>query len=630
VRVLVVSAALVALAVLASSGAAAPAPQLLVVASNRVENSAGQIYRLDPLSRRRQNLSRGRRTWGDQAVFPARAAGVMAFVRAELMCCTNGSVVRDAWIADASGRQRNLTGTPDLNEEAPSVSPDGSAVAYYRYLPTPSGRDDVRLILHSLSGGARELLRLPYSSFEPPVWSPDGRTLLVAHQDPAPPEGTIWLVPLDGPARTVRLPQANDAAWAPSGRVVVAGSQVAEGRLDLFLVAPDGAVLRRLTRTRADERHPRPSPDGRRLAFLRQAPACADCHPRFRLWVGRADVGGAVPVAGLAGRCRGARCRNLDRIDRPEWSPNGRFLAAAVRRAHLLDLRADRLVLVDLRRRRERRLPIEPYSVLTSGPRWLGRRVVYTSEASVRVDESPAGRMGLWLLKADGRVLRRLTRDGGTRASWSPDGRRLVYARKGRLWTLGVGGDKARTLSAGSDPAWSPDGRTIAFVRDGSLHMLDVRSRRVGRVLRSRGHAEPAWSSDGTTIAFATRNWEEPELAVVSIVRPDGTGLRRIANGHGPSWSPDGRRLAFERVVLRAGKNNYWVEVWTIDASGGNPVKLAEVQQAEDDGRTAWSPDGRTILFHAAEEVYAVPAAGGPVRTLTNNPAYDADPAWRP
>jgi Tol biopolymer transport system component len=159
--------------------------------------------------------------------------------------------------------------------------------------------------------------------------------------------------------------------------------------------------------------------------------------------------------------------------------------------------------------------------------------------------------------------------------------------------------------------------------------VLDLRTRRTARVLRAVA-SELSWAPDGRTIAFAAVNWEEPSRSLVWTVRADGAGRRRVTVGQGPSWSPDGRRIAFERVVLRPGKNNYWVEVWTADPDGDNAVKLADVQAGEDWGRTAWSPDGRTIAFQAAEEVYGVSPAGGASRSLTNNPAHDFDPAWRP
>jgi Tol biopolymer transport system component len=608
-------APLVALGVLASSGAAQGPPALLVVSSDRVENSAGQIYVVEPLTLRKQNLSRGRRTWGDDDAFSARS--VVAFTRAEHVCCRFNDSFRDVWFQDASGRQRNLTATPELNEAAPSVSPDGGTVAYYRNLPTPSGRADVRLFVHAVSGVPRELARLPSPAYEPPAWSPDGKTLLAAEEDPVG-EGTVWLVPLTGAPRTIALPLALDAAWSRSGRVIVAGSQKQQGRLDLFVAGPDGSVLRRLTRTTLDERYPRPSPDGRKLAFLRQTRACRDCDPVFRVWVGGPDAQRARAVAGQA--------------ERAEWSPDGRFLAVAATKQYTLQPVFRRLALVDVAGGRVRRIPLGPRSHLTSGPRWHRGRVLFTSEGFARDDASLVD-FGLWLVRADGVPVRRLTVGGDFGPSWSPDRRLLVFVRRGSLWTIRARGGGLRRLTRGGsdrEPAWSPNGRTIAFVRNGHFSLLDLRTGTIRRLHGRLGGSEPSWSPDGKTIAFASRSGEQPDRATVWTIRANGTGLRRVTNGHGPSWSPDGKRLAFERVVQREGKNNFWVEVWTSDLAGGTPVKLADVQQAEDDGRTSWSPDGGTIAFHAAEEVYSVPAGGGPVRTLTNNPAYDGDPAWRP
>lgn len=89
-----------------------------------------------------------------------------------------------------------------------------------------------------------------------------------------------------------------------------------------------------------------------------------------------------------------------------------------------------------------------------------------------------------WIWAGRPGKLRRLTR--GSAPSWSPDGRRIVFARRGWLMIVVVRGRRVRRLVRGTAPAWSPDGRWIAFF-DGH-HRLSVvqakrgRVRRVGRV----------------------------------------------------------------------------------------------------------------------------------------------------
>ena len=125
----------------------------------------------------------------------------------------------------------------------------------------------------------------------------------------------------------------------------------------------------------------------------------------------------------------------------------------------------------------------------------------------------------IWLIRQDGSGLRRVTREGTHNEfpSWSPDGKRLAFARSdgvsGGIWTLNLSAAKARRLTSGpaldEQPAWSPDSKRIAFVRE----------------LLLEGGSE------------------------IDVVAASGYSLSRLTHGLGdfrhPSWSPDGRRLAF-------------------------------------------------------------------------------------
>jgi Tol biopolymer transport system component len=60
------------------------------------------------------------------------------------------------------------------------------------------------------------------------------------------------------------------------------------------------------------------------------------------------------------------------------------------------------------------------------------------------------------------------------------------------------------------------------------------------------GFLEAAWSPDGTEIAFVGGGGYYGSW--IGIIRPDGSGHRRIARhcaGRDPHWSPDGRRIVF-------------------------------------------------------------------------------------
>lgn len=91
-----------------------------------------------------------------------------------------------------------------------------------------------------------------------------------------------------------------------------------------------------------------------------------------------------------------------------------------------------------------------------------------------------------------------------------------------------------------------------------------------------------------------------------------------------PEWSPDGKRLAFAKVV--EGRAGIWVE----NADGTNPVRLTHGVW---DNGPFWSPDGRWITYTAESpsfEVMVVPSDGGEPRALTTDPALEYPIGWLP
>jgi Tol biopolymer transport system component len=132
--------------------------------------------------------------------------------------------------------------------------------------------------------------------------------------------------------------------------------------------------------------------------------------------------------------------------------------------------------------------------------------------------------------------------------------------------------------------ALSPDGRTLAFVstRNGyraNIWLSDVMTGNlkqltgVGEVRGKEGkpdcHFRPAWSADGQWIAFSSdrntewtghdqgQGWEHTQELSIYIIRPDGTGFRKVASRPGyslgsPKWSPDSKRIVFSEMTVEA------------------------------------------------------------------------------
>jgi hypothetical protein len=74
----------------------------------------------------------------------------------------------------------------------------------------------------------------------------------------------------------------------------------------------------------------------------------------------------------------------------------------------------------------------------------------------------------------------------------------------------------------------------------GGLYVLNADGSGKQR-LANAGHSTPSWSPDGRKIAFGSRSRK------VRVVNADGRGQQRLTTGNHPAWSPDGRRIAFTR-----------------------------------------------------------------------------------
>ncbi|MBE3564272.1 MAG: S9 family peptidase [Thermogemmatispora sp.] len=340
---------------------------------------------------------------------------------------------------------------------------------------------------------------------------------------------------------------------------------------------------------------PRLSPDGSRVAFVVTTIDEREHEYRSAIWV-------ALPN-GEVRRFTSGRAK----AHSPSWSPDGRWLA------FVSDRDSD-----------------EPAASPAAG-----------GAAERRAQPSSQ----IWLLPADGGEARQLTwmEHGAERPVWSPDGRYLLFSAQvgpsDEKTPAGKPLPKARVI----ERLWYRlDG--VGFIHERRSHLFLIPVEGGEPVQLTDGDwddADAAWSPDGQQIAFVSSRAEDrwrmpcPDLYTLTIISGQPGELRCWTNGSlscsSPSWSPDGRHLAFLAMQKYRSANHVDLYVLSLE-EGAIPGQVQPLCLTSDfEGSCVdwtnsdlgdehlmpppgWSADGQTLYALAsrrgATRLYVIPMSG--------------------
>lgn len=209
----------------------------------------------------------------------------------------------------------------------------------------------------------------------------------------------------------------------------------------------------------------------------------------------------------------------------------------------------------------------------------------------------------------------------------------LTFAPAARATFPGTNGSIVYTASAGGPPA-SRRIDSVYLGAEGSSVPDKANLPSTGVGLGGNSF-DPSWSADGRSLAFASTRTGNSQIYAVQLdlsrrLTPYcGVEVCRLttdsAEDYDPSWSPDGRHIVF--TSTRDGSP----QIYRMNASGGEVTRLT-FDNATDQQAT-WSQSG-AIAFASSRngtpEIYVMNEDGGEVRQVTNQPGLTTDPSWSP
>lgn len=183
-----------------------------------------------------------------------------------------------------------------------------------------------------------------------------------------------------------------------------------------------------------------------------------------------------------------------------------------------------------------------------------------------------------------------------------------------------------------SDPAISPDGRQVCFVYDGDLWLVAFAGGEARRITSTTASEwGPSWSPDGKWLAF--NSTREGGSYPYLMPAQGGPATPIIAGSYTVSdWFADSQHLLCVRYDLRFGNSFY-----KLPLTGARPQLLAEIG----DRYASLSPDNRTIVFNRngnphrealtgslAGELWQLDLATKQYSRLTYTPYTERYPRW--
>ena len=496
------------------------------------------------------------------------------------------------------GRARRLTGGVAFDVQ-PRFSPDGKQIAF---TSDRAGGDNI-WIMDRDGSHPRQVTKETFRLVNGPAWTPDGQYILARKHFTSTRSlgaGEVWMYHVSGSGglqlttkKNDQQDQGNDIAVSPDGRYVFFSEDVSGGATFQYNKDPHGQIyaVRRLDRDTGKitnlisgaggAARPQPSPDGRRIAFVRRV------RSRSVLYLYDGESGAQRPLFAGLDHDQQEAWAIFGVYPGYSWTPDG-----------------------------------ESIVIWAQGKLWRidvatgdARPIEFSAPVELRVSEALRFRQDVSAPSFDVKMIRH--------AATSPDGATLVFNALGHLWKKNLPDGLPVRLTSDEhfehEPSFSPVGRYVAYATWSDADLGAIYSVRLeggeSTKLTSRPgyYGAPRYSPDGSKIVYQRGAGN----SLLGFVHGVDTGIYWMEAGGGAAHlvREDGREARFnalgDRIYFLTG-SGLEKEYRSVRLDGGEERVHFNLKYITS---VAPSPDGQWVAFTELFNAYIapLPQTGGPI-----------------